>query len=331
MTIELLSGSEDAHVQWDHFVEKSNNGTVFHSLRFLGYHDESRFQHHHICFHKRGSLIGVMPAAIQMVGGRTCLVSHPGASFGGPVLPGSVSYEDQAAMVESLCSHALSLAVHKIGMTLPPIPYMSQADQTLEFVLANAGFLYRKREFTSVVSLDLKPEDVFQSLPQKTRADVRQAQNLGLRVAWTTDPSDDDLASMYVMLLENRADLDLDTPPTHSLEELRVLRERLPGMLHLGVVYSGNRGVASTLVFQCSKRALLTFYICHDRSARDLHPVHLMLYDLICEGTRNGFCLLDFGISSIDMKPLSSLIRFKESFRSHGFLRDTFEKQIDPT
>lgn len=329
MTIKLLRASDDAYAKWDHFIEKSNNGTVFHSLGFLGYHDASRFQHHHLCFHKRGAMVAVMPAAIQIDAGRTCLVSHPGASFGGPVLPDSASYEDQVTLVESLCSHASSLSVHRIGMTLPPLPYMREADQTFEFVLANAGFSYRKREFTSIVSLDLRPEDVFQSLPQKTRADIRQAQKHGLHVAWTTDPSNDDLASMYVQLLENRADLGLETPPTHSLEELSVLRERLPGMLHLGVVYSGSRGVASTLVFQCSKRALLTFYICHDRSARDLHPVHLMLYDLICEGTRKGFRLLDFGISSIDMKPLSSLIRFKESFRSHGFLRDTFEKQID--
>ena len=148
---------------------------------------------------------------------------------------------------------------------------------------------------------------------------------LGLRVTWSDDPGDDELSVLYRMLIENRKDLGLTSPPTHTLEELIHIRDIMPGLLTVGMTYADARPVAGTLVFRCNPRALLTFYICHERTARDQHPVHLLLYDLICTGTRQGYRIVDFGISTVDMAPLRTLIRFKESFRAQGFFRDTFE------
>lgn len=329
MRVERLQDHVGAHAAWDAFVDASNNGTVFQRLGFLAYHPPARFQNHHLIFLKRKRLFAVLPAAVKQEPGGPALVSHPGASYGGPVLPRGFRFEDAVSLVTALESYARDAGFKRLDLTLTPTPYLHTPHQTLEYALVLAGFGYRKREFTSIVTFGAEPEDVCTRLPAKTRADVRQARKLGLRVAWSDDPSDDDLSSLYRMLTANRADLGLTDPATHTLEELIRIRDLMPGLLLLGMTYTPDGvPVAGTLAFRCNARALLTFYICHERAYRDRHPVHLLLADLIREGAQQGYRILDFGISSIRMDPLRSLVRFKESFGAQGFFRETFEKQV---
>ena len=328
MKFEKLEDGAQSVADWDRFVSDSNDGTVFHTLRFLGYHPGDRFESHHLCIYKRNRLFAVLPGTLCKEQSGPALVSHPGASYGGLVFSDHFSFSDASDLIQGLVDYSTSAGFRRIEMTLPPTAYMATPHQIFEYALISAGFSYRKRELTSIVSLDTPVENVLAGLPQKTRADVRQAQKLGLCVTWRDDPSDEDLGVLYRMLLDNRQDLELKTPPAHSLEELGRIREKLPGMLLLGLTHSGDTSVAGTLVFRCNPQVLLTFYICHDRSARDLHPVHLMLCDLLSEGTRQRYRYVDFGISTVNMKPLHSLIKFKESFNAQGFFRDTFEKVI---
>jgi len=328
MRIERLKDDAQARFCWDEFVSESNNGTVFHKQQFLGYHPEERFEDHHLAVYKRDRLYAVITGAIVENRDAKAFVSHPGASYGGVVLGSHCRFEDAAAVITALVTYLRETDTGVIDLTLPPAPYYQVPHQTLEYALVSAGFQYRKRELTSVVAIDAGPDSLYARLPKKTRADVRQAQKLGLGVNWIDDPPDYELSVMYDMLLENREELGLLTPPAHTIEELGRIRDQLPGMLLMGLVRSEDRPVASTLVFRCNSRVLLTFYICHKSAARDRHPVHLMLHGLLCEGAKQGYRYVDFGISTVQMKPLYSLIKFKESFGAQGFFRDTFEKHI---
>ncbi len=76
----------DQNTQWDGFVSSANNGTIFHTRRFLSYHPEERFTDHSIIFNKKGKTISVLPAAEISDNGERYLVSHPGASVGSIVI-----------------------------------------------------------------------------------------------------------------------------------------------------------------------------------------------------------------------------------------------------
>ena len=66
---------------WDEFVERSNNGTIFHLRSFLSYHIDRKFKDHSLIFEKKGKMIGLFPAAIIEEKRKKILHSHPGASL----------------------------------------------------------------------------------------------------------------------------------------------------------------------------------------------------------------------------------------------------------
>ncbi|MDZ7413397.1 MAG: GNAT family N-acetyltransferase, partial [candidate division KSB1 bacterium] len=54
---------QDQHAEeWDRFVWAANNGTIFHTRRFLSYHPPGRFEDHSLVFKKRGRVLALLPA-----------------------------------------------------------------------------------------------------------------------------------------------------------------------------------------------------------------------------------------------------------------------------
>jgi len=103
ITVKQFDNNSSA---WDNFVSSANNGTLFHTRRFLSYHPEGRFNDHSLEFYKKGKLVGVFPAAIvETENGRT-LVSHPGASVGSFVVPEDLAFADAMEMVNQLVEYS---------------------------------------------------------------------------------------------------------------------------------------------------------------------------------------------------------------------------------
>lgn len=328
MIVQPLSDDPAESEAWDALVNKANSGTAFQTLRFMAYHPRDRFLNHHLVVYDRRRLFAVIPGAVVEEPGGPAFISYPGASYGGPVSTNACRFDTSEKLVRAIILYARARGFARIDLTLTPLPYMDTPNQITAFSLLRAGFVHRKRELTQCVDLVAAKAHAQNCLPPKTRADIRQARKNGLRTEWTTDPAPSVLETLHAMLIRNRIGLGLTAAPTHSLEELNRIRDLCPGMLWAGAAVSSDGPVATTLVFRLNSRVLLTFYISHDRAARDLHPVHLLLSNLIELGASQGYRLLDFGISTIDMNPLTSLIRFKESFNSQGFLRETFDLRL---
>jgi hypothetical protein len=53
MSITVRKYKQSDFEAWDKFVDQSNNGTLFHSRRFLGYHPKNRFNDHSLIFKKK--------------------------------------------------------------------------------------------------------------------------------------------------------------------------------------------------------------------------------------------------------------------------------------
>jgi len=143
--LEIESYSSHLQETWDRFVYRSNNGTIFHTRKFLNYHPSNRFSDHSLIFRKNGKIIALFPAALLAEEDGALLASHPGASFGGFVVPEDINLRRSFDLVENLIEYARAHRFAGIDLTLPPIFYSRKIENYLDFALFKNQFLYQLR------------------------------------------------------------------------------------------------------------------------------------------------------------------------------------------
>ncbi len=312
--------------EWENFIPKSSNGTIFHSQRFLSYHPSARFRHHHLLFHLRGKLRAVFTGAEVEGEEGLELHSHPGASYGGVVIKRGADFEDYYGVTGALVEYARKTGFRAINLTQTPLIYHNIPSQGVEFALAAHNFTRHCENLTQSVDLTVLGQDVTESLVDKTRNAYRQAVKKGLVYCEDVELSEENLADFHRILVENRRILGVT--PAHTLEELFKLARISPDSLHLAFVEKEGERIAGLLHFICNLRIVLLFYVCHNREKQSLKPVPFLLTNTLNWAREAGFRELDFGISTVKGDPTWGLLKFKENFKARPFLRTTYRIQI---
>ena len=311
--MEIQRFTEKDHKHWEDFIAQANNGTIFHSLQFLGYHPPDRFKEHHLLIKDRSNVIAIFPA----VEDKKTIISHKGASYGGFVFKNDLGIHTVYLMVEHTVKYFKDKGFQKILLTQPPIIYYSNPNQYLDFALMKNGFEYLKREVTAVIPLDAaEPLATFHA---DARRSTKKAIREGVKVMIS-----EDYARFYEILKHN-LNMRHNVTPTHSLSELVKLQKIFPDKIHLFGAYLKEKMLGGIVIFETNARVLLAFYISHDAKYQNYRPVNLLFYEMIKWGRNHGFKYLDLGTFTLDMAPNWGLGRFKENFSARGFLRDTYQ------
>ena len=152
--IKIEKFSESKKLEWDSFVDSSNNGTIFHLRRFLSYHPKGRFADHSLLAYKKGKLIGIIPAAIKKINDKEFFVSHPGLSVGSFVVQENLSISDSLLLIKTFINYVYEAGFGGIRVTLLPIIYQKRLSNYIEFSFLKYDFKYVKRELSSVLFLE---------------------------------------------------------------------------------------------------------------------------------------------------------------------------------
>jgi CelD/BcsL family acetyltransferase involved in cellulose biosynthesis len=306
--------SEAVSPAWKRFVYESRNGTLFHDLDFLAYHPPSRFQSVHLLIRKKGNPCAVFPAVRVKEEGRTSLVSHPGASYGGLVLAQGLGAKEVCQMVEKLVAWAKGEGFERIEMTLPPEICSQGPDHRLEFALHLAGFRIVRRQLTGAIPL----VESHPKIANSTMRMVGKARRAGVEVRESGN-----YKTFYEILVANRSKH--GAKPTHTLAELERLKKLVPEHLALFLAEWKGKPIGGTLLFVLNARVVLNFYLAHLWEYQEHRAANLLVYETIQWAKRKGFHYLDMGTSMIGAEPNWSLTEFKERFGAQGFLRDSYE------
>lgn len=306
---------------WKKTLLGADHATLFHTQEFLNYHPPGRFQNHHLLFREGDEPRALLTGAVRETDQGKTLVSYPGASYGGLAYPPGLSFSQAHHLVQTLLRYLRGERFKAFTLTPPPSIYISWPSDVLAFHLLKAGFRYVKREITQAIPLYHSDRKLFDTLCNKTRTAVRKALKAGLVVEEDVELSDANLETFYPLLWDNRRRLGVT--PTHSLEELKRLRDLIPDKLSLSLVRHKRRAIAGILNFVANARVLLIFYVCHDWNYQELRPVPLLIYRSMEWARQHGYLYLDFGTSTLNMEPNWGLVKFKENFGSRGFFRDT--------
>jgi len=313
--------------EWESFWPGAVNGTLFNSLQFLSYHPPERFQSQHIVFRRKGNIVGLFPAVLVTEKDEALSwISHPGASYGGPVWSPKLHYHHLEQMAAALVEYARGKGFNRIRLTPPPVIYSEHPEQALPFALLRQGFSIVRTELTQAVRLDFKPESLAEGFVNKTRTAFRRAQREGLTFRLIDQPTAEELDRFWEILVVNRAGLGV--VPAHSREEIERLHNLIPERLMLAIVEYKSQMIAVIWNFLCNKRTVLEFYMAHLAEYQHLRPVPFLTYHSLLWAHKQGYRYLDFGISSIWGEPTWGLLKFKENFYAQHYLRQTYQIEL---
>lgn len=303
--------------EWDDFVDGSDNGTIFHKRKFLSYHPESRFIDHSLVVKKNDKLFSVFPAVELNREGKRIISSHGGASYGGFVYNIDLNLKDAFDLVEGLIENAGKNKYDKIQITLPPIIYETKYSNYIDFALVKNGFNYLKREISSVVQLDIEPEKLLYTYRAEARTAVNKSKKKGI-VIKECDNYDE-----YYEILKKNLKMRHNVTPTHTIEELKKIKNLFPDEVRLWGAFLGDKLIAGVCNFSANPKVVLAFYISHDEDFQEYRAVNQLFFEIMKKYQDEKFRFLDFGIFTVNMDPNWGLARFKENFGARGIFRDT--------
>ncbi|MGD8778638.1 MAG: GNAT family N-acetyltransferase [Ignavibacteria bacterium] len=308
--------------EWDEFVDNANGGTIFHKRKFLNYHPEGRFVDKSIVVKKKNKLHSLLPAVEINREGKKILSSHSGASYGGFVTKKDLNVKDSFTLVKSLEEYAKGNNFDAVQLTFPPIIYQDKYNNYIEFALFRNGYKYIKREISSVVQLDVEKEKILSTFKAESRTAVKKSIAQGVEIAET------ERFKEYYEILKKNLKLRHNVNPTHTLDELLLLKKIFPAKVRLFGAFLDDKLIAGVCNFSANKEVVLAFYISHDEDYQKYRPVNLLFFEIMKRYHEEGYRFLDFGIFTVNMDPNWGLGKFKESFGARGIFRDTFYKEF---
>ncbi|MFP4522824.1 MAG: GNAT family N-acetyltransferase [Fibrobacterota bacterium] len=306
-------------VLWEEFVRESNNGTIFHTQKFLSYHPEGRFKNHHLIITKNDKPAALITGADREDDdGKRIFASYPGASFGGFIFKKGASLEETKSVIEMSLEYMKEKKYDRFRVTLPCIFYCGAQNNNTEFIFSNLGFKYQKRELSSVSTLNFREEDVEKNFNSGCRRAVNKARKSGVEVKITSD------YKQFYKILKKNLNLRHNVEPAHSESELIKLSEMFPEDIVFFGAYLGKKLLGGIVMFVCNKRVSMAFYISQDYKYQEYRPVNLLFSEVLRWSVQKGFSYLDFGLFTVNMDPNWGLCRFKESFGAQPVFREYF-------
>jgi len=310
--IELHTEFNDYY--WDEFVNISRNGTLFHTKKFLSYHDSNKFKDCSLIFNKNNKIISVLPACIQ----NNMLISHSGSSFGGFVISKEVNISDIFNMIDMLSMFCRKNMITNIRMRTTPYIYNKMPCDELEFSMVYRGFKQEVLDLAYTINLnEYKYKD----------STVRNIKNKNYDINIKFD--DDNFDDFWKILIKNLNDK-YQVSPTHTLEEIYKLKKLFPDKIILVGGYVNNKMISGVVLFIGNNLAFEVFYIAQDYEYQRNRCLSVVIDNVIKFGIFNNFKYVNLGISTEDRGNIINfgLCNFKSGFGARGVLKRTFCKEI---
>ena len=325
MSITIRKYNKTDFDNWENFVNKSSNGTIFHLRTFLSYHIDRNFNDNSLIFEKNGNFIAVFPATKKIESDNLILYSHPGASFGGFVFD-KISFKESNLILKLLENYCISNNFTKIFFVNTPNIYFNQLNETLEYVLLWNEYKLKEIYISSIIEIqnNIKTIDYLHS--RKKRYIKKYLNNTSLKIKW-----ENDFDKFYPILLDNKSKHGIK--PTHSLNELKKIDSLYPFSLHLLLLYQNETVIGGTLNIIINNQCAMMFYNMINYNYIDLQPATIQIYESINWAKEKNLRFLDLGVSQKpkDKNPLTpheTLINFKEQLGAKSIIRKVFQKNI---
>ncbi len=303
---------------WDGLIERSVNGTMLHTRRFISYHGD-RFRDLSLVLEDhRGKVVGVFPAA-EDPSDPELVISHPGLTYGGLVHDGSIHGAAMIGALEEIADRYRSLGCRRLRYkAVPAIYHAAPADDDL-YALFRLGA--RRYRCDLSAAIDLSHRGRVSQLRVRSR---KRGEAAGV----SADQGWGEIASFW-RILECHLDSRYGVSPVHSLEEIELLHDRFPDEI---VLIAGKRGdvLLGGAVLFVTGPVLHMQYTATTEEGRAKFVTDLVMERAIDLALQLGSRFFDFGISTGDQgwSLNQGLYQFKVSFGAGGVAYDHYELDL---
>lgn len=308
MNISLYS--DESREEWDNFISIAKNSYFMFYREYMEYHSH-RFTDFSIMIRgEKNDLLAVLPANIF----NKTLYSHQGLTFGGLCVKKDATTTLVLSMFRSLITFLEDTpGIEKfIYKRLPDhfTSYPSQEDLYSLFIL-NANLI--RRDLTAAIDLHSPL-----AIANMRKRRVNKAIKNNVVVSETDDLKD------YWDLLTQVLQSKYKTNPTHSYDEIVMLRRKFPKNIKCFVAKKDENIIAGTLIFE-TMDVVRTQYLANGPVGREFGGLDLVINELIeMYATKKRY--FDFGISTEDSGWWlnTGLISQKEGFGGRALVQDHF-------
>ena len=302
--------------EWNDFVAHSKNGTFLFDRHYMDYHAD-RFADHSLLFSDNSGIFALLPAHLQ----GTTLVSHGGLTYGGLITNEHATVEKVTALFTELNVFLSSLGIERVVYKAIPWifhRYPSEEDLYALFSVCHARLM--ARDASATILLDH---------PLPWRRDHRYGAKKALEKGLNVERSDD-FEGFWQVLTTNLVNK-YGAQPVHTIEEIRLLKERFPQQIQLFTVSKEGQLVAGTVLYLCGHVAHAQ-YISANEEGKRLHAIDL-LFNHILHHELESFKFFDFGKSTENLgKTLNAtLASQKEGFGARAVCYDWYEWDVPPS
>lgn len=314
MELNIRLFNEVDSVAWDFFCEKSLQGTILHTRKFLSYHQD-RFIDRSLIISNQEKWLGILPAAINLTDSLQ-VVSHPGVTYGGFLHQGGLRGDVMIEVLRLTQDFYSKLGFKSLVYKVTPSFYHRSPAQDDLYALFRLGASKIRCDLSSTIDLQNRLP-----LIKGRRWGIKRAQKSNVNIVQGAQY----LKNFWAILANNLSEKH-DTLPVHSLRELEVLIERFPEEI-LCVCAQVNGDIVAGVILFATHQTLHTQYIASNASGREVSAVDAVLEHSISMGIKTGKRWFDFGINNEDNGLIlnDSLYTYKNGFGGGGYTHDFYQ------
>lgn len=303
---------------WDDLVAQACSGTFMHTRRFISYHGDRFSDRSLILENRRGSMVGVFPAAEDPTDPEI-IISHPGLSYGGLVNDGSLRGASMICALETIASHYKSLGYKRLRYKVVPHIYHRMPTEDDKYALFRLGARCYRADLSATVDVTSRGRVTQRRLRSRKRA---LSKGVSIEESW------DEIADFWSILEQNLSRRH-GVFPVHSLAEIQLLHDMFPDAILLITAKIGQDLVGGTVLFS-TERVLHMQYTATTALGRAAFATDPLMEKGIDIAIKRGCRYFDFGICTVDYgRSLNQdLYHFKVSFGGGGVVCDHYELNL---
>jgi hypothetical protein len=316
--MQLVPADDIDAEQHDALVARAPMGTFLHTRRFLSYHGD-RFRDLSLAFLDEGErLIAVLPAAVDP-GDERCVVSHPGATYGGIVHDGRLRGGRMIEAFEALRRHYADAGFERLRYkAVPHIYHRVPAGDDLYALFRLEARRYRC-DLSCSIDLATGPAPT-----ERRRRSLKKARKAGVEVRTGAEL----IAPLWRVLEENLA-REHGAKPVHAEGEMRRLHALFPDAIEFVAGLVDEEVVAGVVLF-VTPTVMHAQYICSSDAGYRVSALDAIFQHSIEAAQSRGARYFDFGTSNErEGRHLNEgLFQFKSEFGGGGVPHEYYELDL---